>query len=72
MIEDGKTGFLVPGRDPEQFVRYTERLLGDALSSLSMGTAAAERAKRYSWKAAATTARTLFTELRARDLVACS
>jgi D-inositol-3-phosphate glycosyltransferase len=72
LIEDGKTGFLVPGRDLDQFVRFTERLLGDSLLSLSMGTAAAERATRYSWKAAATTARTLFTDLRARDLVACS
>ncbi|NDF41167.1 MAG: hypothetical protein EB132_03335 [Actinobacteria bacterium] len=62
----------MPGRDLGEFVRFTERLLGDSLLSLSMGTAAAERAKRYSWKAAATTARTLFTDLRARDLVACS
>lgn len=72
LIDDGKTGFLVPGRDLEQFVRFTERLLGDSLLSLSMGTAAAERAKRYSWRAAATTARHLFGDLRARDLVACS
>ena len=72
LIEDARTGFLVPGRDLEQFVRFTERLLSDSLLALSMGTAAAERAKRYSWKAAATTARTLFTDLRARDLVACS
>lgn len=72
LIEHGRTGFLVPGRDLEQFVRFTERLLGDSLVSLSMGTAAAERARQYSWKAAATTARTLFADLRARDLVACS
>ena len=72
LIEHGRTGFHVPGRDLDQFVRFTERLLGDSLLSLSMGTAAAERARQYSWKAAATTARNLFADLRARDLVACS
>jgi len=40
--------------------------------ALSMGTAAAERAKSYSWKAAAAKASRVYSELYVRDLVACS
>jgi D-inositol-3-phosphate glycosyltransferase len=72
LIVDGKTGFLVPGRDVSGFVRYTRRLLDDSLLALSVGTAAAERAKMYSWRSAALKARSVYTELLARDLVACN
>lgn len=72
LIVDGKTGFLVPGRDVLGFVRYTRRLLDDSLLALSVGTAAAERAKMYSWRSAALKARSVYTELLARDLVACN
>ncbi len=72
LIEDGKTGFLVPGRDVSGFVRFTRRLLDDSLLAISMGTAAAHRAQMYSWKSAAMKARSVYTELLERDLVACS
>ena len=72
LIEDGKTGFLVPGRDVSGFVRFTRRLLDDSLLAISMGTAAAHRAQLYSWKSAAMKARSVYTELLERDLVACS
>jgi hypothetical protein len=42
------------------------------LLALSVGTAAAERAKMYSWRSAALKARSVYTELLARDLVACN
>ena len=72
LIEDGKTGFLVPGRDVSEFARFTRRLLDDSLLAISMGTAAAHRAQSYSWKSAALKARSVYTELLERDLVACS
>jgi D-inositol-3-phosphate glycosyltransferase len=72
LIEDGKTGFLVPGRDVAGFARFTRRLLDDSLLAISMGTAAAHRAQSYSWKSAALKARSVYTELLERDLVACS
>ena len=72
LIEDGKTGFLVPGRDVSGFALFTRRLLDDSLLAISMGTAAAHRAQAYSWKSAALKARSVYTELLERDLVACS
>ena len=72
LIEHGRTGYLVPARDPNKFASFTARLLNDPLLALSMGTAAAERAKSYSWKAAAAKASRVYSELYVRDLVACS
>ena len=72
LIEHGRTGYLVPARDPNQFASFMARLLNDPLLALSMGTAAAERAKSYSWKAAAAKASRVYSELYVRDLVACS
>jgi D-inositol-3-phosphate glycosyltransferase len=72
LIEHGRTGYLVPARDPNQFASFTTRLLNDPLLALSMGTAAAERAKSYSWKAAAAKASRVYSELYVRDLVACT
>ena len=72
LIEHGRTGYLVPARDPNQFASFTARLLNDPLLALSMGTAAAERAKSYSWKAAAAKASRVYNELYVRDLVACT
>jgi D-inositol-3-phosphate glycosyltransferase len=72
LIDHGRTGFLVPQRDAIGFARYTERLLDDPVLALSMGTAAAELAKNYSWQSAALRVRKVYSELLARDLVACN
>lgn len=71
LVDHGRTGFLVPQRDVIGFARYTARLLDDPVLALSMGTAAAERAKQYSWRSAALRVRKVYSELLARDLVAC-
>ena len=72
LIDHGRTGFLVPQRDAVGFARYTAQLLDDPVLALSMGTAAAERAKKYSWQSAALRVRKVYSELLARDLVACN
>lgn len=71
LVDHGRTGFLVPQRDAIGFARYTARLLDDPVLALSMGTAAAERSTRYSWQSAALRVRKVYSELLARDLVAC-
>ena len=71
LIDHGRTGFLVPGRNVDDFAKFTARLLDDSLLSLAMGTAAAERAKAYSWKSAARTVRDVYAQLLERELVAC-
>jgi D-inositol-3-phosphate glycosyltransferase len=71
LIDHGRTGFLVPGRKVDDFAKFTARLLDDSLLALAMGTAAAERAKAYSWKSAARTVRDVYAQLLERELVAC-
>jgi len=46
LVEDGKTGFVVPQGDEGTFVRRISQLLGDEGLCLSMGAAAREKAKR--------------------------
>ena len=72
LVEHGRTGFLVPGRQVDEFARRSAQLLDDSLLALSMGTQAAERARTYSWANAARRAQHAFSELVARDLVACA
>jgi len=72
LIDHGRTGFLVPQRDAIGFARYTAQLLDNPVLALSVGTAAAERAKQYSWQSAALRVRKVYSELLARDLVACN
>jgi D-inositol-3-phosphate glycosyltransferase len=72
LVEHGRTGFLVPGRDVGEFARLTGQLLDDSVLAIAMGTRAAERAHTYSWANAARSARRAFVDLAARDLVACA
>ena len=46
LVEDGKTGFVVPQEDETMFVERVSLLLGDDELCLNMGAAAREKAKR--------------------------
>jgi glycosyltransferase involved in cell wall biosynthesis len=46
LVEDGKTGFVVPQNDETMFVERVSLLLGDDGLCLNMGAAAREKAKR--------------------------
>lgn len=50
-IEDGETGILVDGVD--EMLSATRKLLDDPAERHRLGTAAAQRARRYSWSATA-------------------
>lgn len=72
LVEHERTGFLVPGRDPEMFARHTAELLGDPDLRTRMSVAAAERGRRYTWSFAAARLRRLYTDVTSRSLVNCS
>jgi len=50
IVEDGATGYLVPGRDPRDFAAALARVLGDGALRLRLGEAARERALQFTWK----------------------
>ena len=71
LVEDGETGYLVEGRDPEAFAARVNGLLDAPLIAAEMGSAGAERARGYTWSVAAARLRRLYGELTARALVEC-
>jgi D-inositol-3-phosphate glycosyltransferase len=71
LVEHGRTGFLVEGRDPELFAGYAASILAEPGLGPAMGRAGAERARRYTWSVAAARLRRLYADLTARQLVEC-
>ena len=53
IVEHGRTGLLVEGRDPAAYADALAGLLADPARRARMGAAGASRAAAYSWKAAA-------------------
>ncbi|MEJ7845731.1 MAG: glycosyltransferase [Acidimicrobiales bacterium] len=71
LVDDGVTGWLVEGRDPSAFAARIEAVLADPALAAAMSSAAAERARRYTWSTTAARLRRLYGDLTARTLVEC-
>jgi D-inositol-3-phosphate glycosyltransferase len=72
LVDHGRTGFLVEGRDPADYAAFVNRLLTDPAMAASMSTAAAAAARRYTWSLTAGKLRRLYSDLTARSLVRCA
>ncbi len=72
LIEHGHTGFLVEGRDPAVYAAYANEILDSPLLSAEMAMNAAERARRYTWRAMAERLTEIHGRLRQRSLVTCT
>ena len=71
LVDDGETGFLIEGRKPADYARAMAKILDDELLRKSMSEAAVERARSYTWHAAADRLKRLYTELGVHELVSC-
>jgi D-inositol-3-phosphate glycosyltransferase len=63
VVDHGRTGFLVPGRDPEAYAEAMLRLLRDRRAARRMGHAATVHALRFSWEATARRTLDVYREL---------
>jgi D-inositol-3-phosphate glycosyltransferase len=72
LVEHGRTGFLVEGRDPEAFATCIDRVLRDRTSALRMGEAAAAHARGFTWSTTAARLRRLYADITTRSLVDCA
>jgi D-inositol-3-phosphate glycosyltransferase len=72
LVEHGRTGFLVAGRDPRAFAAYAGEVLANPTLATAMGNRAHLRAQGYTWSTAAARLRRLYADLTARTLVECS
>ena len=71
IIDDGETGYLVPGRDPALFAGHIDELLAHPTKALAMGAKAAEKARDYTWSFAAARLRRVYADVSTRDRVEC-
>ena len=71
LVDDGRTGFLVEGRDPADYAAPLAKLLAHPEEAASMGAAGAERAGAYTWRAAAGNLWERVDALTSAVLVAC-
>ena len=72
LVDDGRTGLLVPGRDPRDYSAAIESLIADPARRAAMGAAAVQRARCYTWGFAAARLRRLYCDLSVRELVTCA
>ncbi len=71
LIDDGRTGRLIVGRDPDDYARAISEILDDPTMRAAMSAAAVERARRYTWSFAAARLRRLYGDLSVRELITC-
>jgi D-inositol-3-phosphate glycosyltransferase len=71
LVDHGRTGFLVEGRDPSRFAAYAAELVTRPELARATGEAAARVARRYTWSIAAGRLRRLYQDLTQKQLVEC-
>jgi len=72
IVEHGRTGFLVEGREPGAFAAFAGEILGNPALAAQMAAAATAGAARYRWPVAAARLRRIYADLTAKRLVECS
>jgi D-inositol-3-phosphate glycosyltransferase len=72
LVVDGRTGYLVDGRDPLDHAAAVEAVLGNQRAAAAMGAAAVETASHYTWSTTAARLRRLYVDLTTRALVDCA
>lgn len=71
LVEDGRTGYLIEGRNPAEYAARVSDILSDPVLALHLGSAGAEKARGYTWSVTAARLRRLYTDLGQRSLVEC-
>jgi D-inositol-3-phosphate glycosyltransferase len=71
LVEQGSTGYLVEDPDPAAYAAAVRRVFDEPLAAERLSTASVLMARRYTWRAAATTLVELHDELAAGRLVEC-
>jgi D-inositol-3-phosphate glycosyltransferase len=71
LVDHGKTGFLVAGRDPAVFATYMDQIFAKPMLAAELAMASFERAQTYRWSTTAQHLRTLYSQLGVREPVNC-
>lgn len=71
LVDDGRTGFLIGGRDPALYAGAVARILDDPTLAARLSRRAVETAARYTWSSMARRLRRIYAELACRTPVDC-
>jgi len=71
LVDHGKTGFLVAGRDPSVFATYMDQIFSHPMLAAELAMASFERARNYRWSTTALHLRDLYSQLAVRESVNC-
>ena len=72
LVDHGRTGFLVDGRDPAVYAAYTDQILGNRALADLLSAQAAARARDFTWSTAAGRLRRIYADLAVRSPVTCA
>ncbi len=72
LVDQGRTGFLIDDPTPERYAAAVRRIFDEPLMAERLSTASVLRARRYTWRAAASALVDLHDELASRQLVECT
>jgi D-inositol-3-phosphate glycosyltransferase len=72
LVEDGRSGFLVDGRDPHEWAAVTDRILGDPVLAERLALGGVGIARGYTWSTTAGRLRRVYADLAVRALVECA
>jgi D-inositol-3-phosphate glycosyltransferase len=71
LVDHGRTGYLVDGRDPAEYAGWVEQILDDPVLHRRLSVSAAARARTYTWSTSAARLRRLYADLATRAPVGC-
>jgi D-inositol-3-phosphate glycosyltransferase len=71
LVDHGRTGFLVEGRDPRVFAAYADQILGNPALAAGLSARAAARARDFTWSTAGARLRRIYADLTARAPATC-
>jgi D-inositol-3-phosphate glycosyltransferase len=71
LVDHGRTGFLVEGRDPAVFAAYVEQITENPPLARELSAHTATRARGYTWSTAAARLRRIYADITAGSLVEC-
>jgi len=72
LVDDGRTGVLIEGRDPVDFGAAAERILADPALAATMSQAGTRMARDYTWSTTAARLRRIYADLTTRAPYDCA
>lgn len=71
LVEPGQTGYLIDGRDPDDYAARIDIILADPVLARRLSISAAARGRTYTWSASAARLHRIYHDVASRTLAPC-